>query len=232
MTTNGTGADALIFDVALRGGDSVLRSAATMSAAGTLVLFGPSGAGKTLTLRALAGLTRPTSGTIRQHGRVLYDGTNGVDVRPQERRVGYVPQHAALFPHLKVRDNVAFGVRNGNRAVRVDEVLGQLGLTALADRWPASLSGGERQRVAVARALAPRPETMLLDEPFSALDRRARLELRDWFREHVRGLVVVFVTHDAEEAIALGDHLVLLDAGRTVGEGPPATLLERAGADG
>jgi molybdate transport system ATP-binding protein len=231
MSANGNGTGGLAFDVELRGGERILRSTATMPAAGTLVLFGPSGVGKTLTLRALAGLTRPVSGTIRQRGRVLYDAASGIDVRPQERRVGYVPQHAALFPHLSVRDNVAFGVRDGRRGARVGEVLEQLGLAALGERRPASLSGGERQRVAVARALAPRPETLLLDEPFTALDRRARLELRAWFRAHVRGLVVVVVTHDAEEAVELGDHLVLLDGDRSVGEGRPADVLERMGSE-
>jgi len=219
---------ALFFDVELRLGDRLWRHGATMAGQGTLVLFGPSGVGKTLTLRALAGLIVPTSGTIRCGERVLFDAAAGACVRPQERAVGYVPQHAALFPHLSVRGNVGFGVRERNRTARVDAVLADLGLAALAARAPAALSGGERQRVAVARALAPRPRLLLLDEPFSALDRPARLDLRAWFRSHVRaqGLVVVLVTHDAEEATELGDHCVLLEGGRTVREGPPALVLD------
>ena len=198
-----------------------------MATTGTLVLFGPSGVGKTLTLRALAGLERPVSGTVRQQGRTLFDAAAGVCLRPQERRVGYVPQHAALFPHLSVRGNVAFGVHGRDRAARVDRMLAQLDLAPLADRRPAALSGGERQRVAVARALAVDPETLLLDEPFSSLDRAARTELRAWFAEHVRhrALVVVMVTHDAEEARVLGDHLVRFADGRTIAAGPPAVVL-------
>jgi molybdate transport system ATP-binding protein len=220
---------ALNFDLEIRAGHHVVRPSGTMEAPGTLVLFGRSGVGKTLTLRALAGLHAPTAGTIRQRGRVLYDGETGVTVRPQHRGMGYVPQHHLLFPHLTVRGNVAFGVRGPDRDVRVSELLARLGLTTLADRRPASLSGGERQRVAIARALAPRPETLLLDEPFSSLDREARASVRSWFREHVRELnvVVLLVTHDAAEAMEMGQRLALLEDGRTVAEGAPAAILAR-----
>lgn len=228
MTDDGA---ALAFAIEIRAGRHVIRPSATMERPGTLVLFGRSGVGKTLTLRALAGLEQPTAGTIRQHGRVLYDGAAGVVVRPQERRLGYVPQHHALFPHLTVRGNVAFGVRGPEREARVAEVLEQLELGPLADRWPAALSGGERQRVAVARALAPRPQWLLLDEPFSSLDREARAGVWSWFREHVRdrNLVVLLVTHDATEAIEMGERLALLDDGRTVAEGAPDVVLGNGG---
>ena len=221
---------ALSFDLEIRAGHHVVFPSGTMAVPGTLVLFGRSGVGKTLTLRALAGLERPTGGTIRQRGRVLYDREAGVAVQPQYRRMGYVPQHHVLFPHLTVRGNVGFGVRGPDRDARVTELLAQLGLTALADRWPAALSGGERQRVAIARALAPRPETLLLDEPFSSLDREARASVRGWFREHVRALdvVVLLVTHDATEAIEMGERLALLEDGRTVAEGAPAAILAGA----
>src|SRR5262249_25898016 len=151
----------------------------------------------------------------------------GVALRPQDRRVGYVPQHTALFPHLSVRRNVGFGVRTPDREPRVRALLERLGIAALAERRPASLSGGERQRVGVARGLAREPGLSLLDEPFSGLDRAARLDLRTWFGAHVRAqsLAVVLVTHDAEEAIALGDPLVRVDDGQTVAEGVPADVL-------
>jgi ABC-type sulfate/molybdate transport systems ATPase subunit len=219
---------ALAFAIDIHAGRHVIRPSATMERPGTLVLFGRSGVGKTLTLRALAGLEQPTAGTIRQHGRVLYDGAAGVVLRPQERRVGYVPQHHALFPHLTVRGNVGFGVRGPEREARVAEVLDQLELRPLADRRPDALSGGERQRVAIARALAPRPEWLLLDEPFTSLDQEARAGVRSWFREHVRdrSLVVLLVTHDTTEAIEMGERLVLLDDGRTAAEGDPAAVLE------
>ncbi len=221
---------ALRFHVTLRVGAREWRHQATMDGPGTLVLFGPSGVGKTLTLRAIAGLTSPVAGMIRCGERTLFDAAARVDVPPQDRGVGYVPQHAALFPYLTVRGNVGFGVARHERAARVAALLDELGMSGLADRWPAALSGGERQRVAVARALARQPTLLLLDEPFSALDRAARLDLRAWFRSHVRAQrhVVVLVTHDREEAMALGDHLALLDDGRTIAEGRPADVLATA----
>ena len=221
--------NALEFDVELRAGSFQVRHHGCMAATGTLVLFGASGSGKSLTLRALAGLSTPAAGVIRQRGRTVFDAASGCNVPPQQRRVGYVPQHGGLFPHLSVRGNVGFGVPRATRTPRVDEILESLGLTALADRRPASLAGGEAQRVAVARALATAPDTLLLDEPFSALDRTARVELGVWFREHVRrlDLVVVLVTHDADEAGTLGDHVVIVDGGRTVTEGSAESVLPR-----
>jgi molybdate transport system ATP-binding protein len=222
---------ALEFDVVLRAGGREWHHIGRMDRPGTLVLFGASGAGKTLTLRALAGLTRPASGHIRCGARTLFDEAAGVVVPPQARRVGYVPQHTGLFPYLTVRGNVGFGVPRGGRAARIAAILGELDLDALADRDPASLSGGEQQRVAIARALAPAPDLLLLDEPFSSLDRAARHDLREWFGAHVRAraLVVVLVTHDPDEARALGDRLVLVDDGATVAEGVPEDVLGSRG---
>ena len=224
-----TAAPALHFDVEIGAGGRTWHHVATMDHPGTLVLFGASGAGKTLALRSLAGLVRPSAGIIRCGTRTLFDARTGVLVRPQDRLVGYVPQHGALFPYLTVRGNVGFGVPRAERAARVAGVLRDLDLEELAERAPASLSGGEQQRVAVARALARRPSLLLLDEPFSALDQAARMELRCWFREHVRvqEMVVVLVTHDPSEALALGDRLVLVDGGLTVAEGLPAEVLAR-----
>jgi len=213
-------APALQFDVVLRAGTRTLHHTGGIAAPGTLVLFGASGAGKTLTLRALAGLRRPEAGRIQCGTRTLFDADAGVMVPPQARRVGYVPQQAALFPYLTVRGNVGFGVPRATRAARVESLLEDLDLTRLGDRDPASLSGGEQQRVAIARALATAPELLLLDEPFSSLDRPARLELRTWFAAHVRAqaLVVVLVTHDADEARALGDRMVVVEDGATIAE--------------
>jgi ABC-type sulfate/molybdate transport systems ATPase subunit len=199
--------------------------------AGVLVLFGPSGAGKTLTLRALAGLIRPISGTLRASGETLFDSGARVFVPAHKRRIGYVPQHASLFPFLNVAENVAFGLPRAERrgSAAVSELLSELGISALARSSVASLSGGERQRVALARALAVRPRLLLLDEPFASIDRAGRSELRRALRATLasRGTPAVFVTHDPDEAIELGDSMVLFERGRTAAKGTPASLLRR-----
>jgi molybdate transport system ATP-binding protein len=201
-------------------------------AAGTLVLFGPSGAGKSLTLMALAGLLRPVAGFLRVGGETVFDAERRIFVPPERRRIGYVPQHDALFPFLDVADNVAFGLRRADRRrdhPRVVALLEQLGLEALADRRPESLSGGERQRVALARALAVEPRLLLLDEPFASIDEEGRATLRRALREALSAhrTPAVLVTHDADEALALGDRLVLFETGRTTLAGDPGPLLGR-----
>ena len=198
--------------------------------AGVAVLFGPSGAGKTLTLQCLAGLLRPDAGRIVVDGRVLFDSAAAVDVRPQARRVGYVFQGYALFPHLSVADNVGFGLRDrprGERAARTAEVLERLGVAELAARSPRELSGGQRQRVALGRALATDPALLLLDEPLSALDAPLRRVLRDELRAILRDwrTAAVVVTHDFTEAYRLADRIVVYDAGRVVQSAPRSELL-------
>ena len=198
--------------------------------AGVAVLFGPSGAGKTLTLQCLAGLLRPDAGRIVVDGRVLFDAAAAVDVRPQARRVGYVFQGYALFPHLSVADNVGFGLRDrprDERAARTAEVLERLGVAELADRSPRELSGGQRQRVALGRALATDPALLLLDEPLSALDAPLRRVLRDELRAILRDwrTAAVVVTHDFTEAYRLADRIVVYDAGRVVQSAPRSELL-------
>ena len=200
-------------------------------ASGVLVLFGPSGAGKSLTLGALAGLVHPTRGLIRVSGESLYDSERKIDVKTHKRKLGYVPQHHSLFPFLDVTGNVAFGLPRSerNKNPMVPQLLEDLGLTHLASSKPASLSGGERQRVALARALAVRPRLLLLDEPFASIDQEGRVALRKTLREVLNRYKTpaVLVTHDPEEALALGDTLVRFERGRTTTSGTPASLLGR-----
>jgi iron(III) transport system ATP-binding protein len=181
-----------------------------------LAVVGPSGCGKSTLLRAVAGLTTIDSGTITAGGRVVVGA--GTWVPPERRSVGVVFQDLALFPHLSVTGNVAFGLGGGanRRRERVAEVLDLVGLQAFAGRYPHELSGGEQQRVALARALAPRPDVVLLDEPFSHLDRNLRAVVRDHTVEVLRaaGATCVFVTHDQEEAFAVGDRVAVARAGK------------------
>jgi ABC-type sulfate/molybdate transport systems ATPase subunit len=197
---------------------------------GITALFGPSGAGKTLTLRHVSGLERARSGRIALGDRVLFDVEAGIHVPPRERRIGLVFQEYALFPHLSVRGNVAYGLHDrstGDRESRVAEVLRLVGLAGYGDRSPRSLSGGERQRVALARALAPEPELLLLDEPFAALDFRVRAGLREALRDIQgrTGVPMVLVTHGLEDVRALSDTLVLIDRGRVVASGETGQIL-------
>jgi molybdate transport system ATP-binding protein len=187
----------------------------------TVALVGPSGAGKTSVLRAVAGLARPASGTIACGGETWFDASRRVDRPPEERSVGYVFQEYALFPHLTVEQNVAFGGGNADRLLR------RLRIGGLAKLKPGVLSGGERQRVALARALARSPRVLLLDEPMAALDPHTRgtvrAELHDLLRE--LALPTLLVTHDFEDAAALADRVGVLVEGRLRQVGPPAELL-------
>ena len=197
---------------------------------GVAVLFGPSGAGKTLTLQCLAGLIRPDAGRIVVDDRVLFDAGAGVDLPPQQRHVGYVFQGYALFPHLTVGENVGFGLRDRprpERARRVAEVVERLGLHGLESRLPHELSGGQRQRVALGRALAIDPALLLLDEPLSALDAPLRRALRDELREILSGwgTAAVLVTHDFTEAYRLADRIIVYENGRVIQAAARAELL-------
>ena len=195
-------------------------------------LLGPSGSGKSTLLRIVAGLERPDSGEVRLAGE---DATR---LAPQRRNVGFVFQHYAAFKHMTVRDNVAFALTIRKRPKpeireRVDELLELVQLQGFADRYPSRLSGGQRQRMALARALAARPQVLLLDEPFGALDARVRAELRDWLRrlhEEVH-VTTVFVTHDQEEAMEVADRVAVLDHGRLEQVGPPADLYDRPASE-
>src|SRR5262249_46901980 len=183
------------------------------------VLFGPSGAGKSTTLRCLAGLDRPERGVIRFGDEIWFDSARGIFLPPQRRRIGYLFQDYALFPHLRVAQNIGYGlgkVTAPERRQRIEEITALLGLVGLEDHYPSQLSGGQQQRVALARALVCRPRLLLLDEPLSALDaptrEHLRRQLRDWLVE--LRMSTILVTHDRIEALALGDHVVVLEAGR------------------
>jgi sulfate transport system ATP-binding protein len=191
----------------------------TMPHGGFLALLGPSGSGKTTLLRLLGGLEQPDTGAV------TYEGQDWLGVPARERRAGFVFQHYALFRHMRVADNIAFGLRvrsyreRPRRAEirrRVEELLALVQLDGLGDRYPSQLSGGQRQRVALARALAIEPKLLLLDEPFGALDAKVRKDLRRWLRHlHERlGLTTIFVTHDQEEALDLADEVAVMNAGR------------------
>ncbi|HEY9644913.1 MAG TPA: sulfate/molybdate ABC transporter ATP-binding protein [Chroococcidiopsis sp.] len=197
-------------------------------ATGSLVaLLGPSGSGKSTLLRVIAGLEAPDSGRVFLTGRdATYDSV-------QDRQVGFVFQHYALFKHLTVRKNIAFGleIRKWSPARiknRVEELLNLVQLGGFGDRYPSQLSGGQRQRVALARALALEPQVLLLDEPFGALDAKVRKDLRDWLRRlhdevHV---TTVFVTHDQEEAMEVSDNIVVMNHGRVEQIGSPAEIYD------
>lgn len=194
----------------------------------TLVaLLGPSGSGKSTLLRAIAGLENPDSGQILINGK----DTTGVDIR--KRNIGFVFQHYALFKHLTIRQNIAFGlqirkIRPNQIKAKVNELLELIQLEGLGDRHPSQLSGGQRQRVALARALAVQPQVLLLDEPFGALDAKVRKELRAWLRRlhdevHITS---VFVTHDQEEAMEVADEIVVMNKGKIEQIGTPSEIYD------
>ena len=188
-----------------------------------IVIAGPSGAGKTLTLKAIAGLLRPDSGHIRLDGRVLFDAATNTHLPPQTREVAYVFQDYALFPHLTVRQNVAFSLsrswRNPRRHKRhgaVDYWLDAFGLSSLAHQFPGELSGGQRQRTALARALVAEPRALLLDEPFAALDQDLRAAMRQELSDLQQRLQVpmILITHDPDDVAAFGGHVLKLYDGQ------------------
>ncbi|OLP61988.1 sulfate ABC transporter ATP-binding protein [Xaviernesmea oryzae] len=200
----------------------------TVESGELVALLGPSGSGKTTLLRMVAGLEFPDD------GHILFGGEDATLIPVRERGVGFVFQHYALFPHMTVADNIAFGMRTARAAkrsraeisARVAELLRLVQLDGLGDRFPAQISGGQRQRVALARALAVDPKVLLLDEPFGALDANVRRDLRRWLREiHAElGITTLFVTHDQEEALDLADRVVILHQGKIVQQGTPRAV--------
>jgi len=199
---------------------------------GITALFGRSGAGKTTVVNMLAGLERPDEGRIAVAGRVLFDRKKGIDLAPENRRLGYVFQEDRLFPHLSVRGNLAFGARRARAAeprVDLDSVVALLDLGGLLERRPAHLSGGEKQRVAIGRALLACPSLLLMDEPLASLDVRRRAEILP-FIENLRdriGVPIVYVTHNIDEIIRLADTVVLMDNGQVAAAGPLEEVMTR-----
>ena len=194
------------------------------------VIFGPSGAGKSTLLRLLAGLERAQGGRIVHRGRLLTDTSRGIHVKPGQRKASMVAQQPALFPHLSVAANVAYGLSDldrQRRRARVDEMLELVDARHFAERRPRDLSGGEAQRIALARALAPRPRLLLLDEPFSALDGASSdallARLQRWVTAHE--VQTVMATHDATDALAIGAEVAMLRDGRLTALGPASRVL-------
>ncbi|NAZ36411.1 ATP-binding cassette domain-containing protein [Rubellimicrobium sp. CFH 75288] len=209
------------------GGRTVVRDVSFEVEAGQVsCLLGPSGCGKSTTLRIVAGVDRPDAGTIRVEGSPVVG--EGVHVPPEARGIGLMFQDFALFPHLSVADNVAFGLprRMAGRAERVRDLLARVNMERHADALPHQLSGGEQQRVALARALAPRPRILLMDEPFSGLDGRLRDEIRDETLAVLKaeGAAVLLVTHDPAEAMRMADEILLMRDGAIVQRGAPYTI--------
>ena len=202
-----------------------------------VVLVGPNGSGKTTLLRAVAGVHRPQVGEIRVGGRVLLDTASGVDLAPEHRRVGYVPQGYGLFPHLTVLENVAFGsIQTCTEAVRHQRamaLLEEMECALLADRRPGALSGGEQQKVALARALMIDPAILLLDEPLAALDAPARRRLRGYLAAYLadRGRPAIVVTHDVRDVLALGATVYVVEEGRIVQHGSAEQLAASPATD-
>lgn len=219
------------------GAERALHPVSLSIPSGALIaLLGPSGSGKTTLLRILAGLEFPTS------GRVLFNGDDATGMSVQQRRAGFVFQHYALFRHMTVFENVAYGLRARKRKERptdaeigrrVNRLLDLIQLPDIGPRYPSQLSGGQRQRVALARALAIEPRMLLLDEPFGALDAKVRKELRQGLREihDTTGLTTVFVTHDQEEAMELADLVVVMSMGRIEQVGRPGDIKARPASE-
>jgi molybdate transport system ATP-binding protein len=195
-----------------------------------IVLFGASGCGKSSTLAVLAGLLTPEQGTIQFGSQMLLDGSGNINLSPQQRRIGYVFQNYALFPHLRVRENIYFGIDQLPKSAqqeRLDQLISIFRLDTLTERYPRELSGGQQQRVALARALAPNPQLLLLDEPFSALDDELREELREELKDlhHRLNLPILMVTHSRAEALQLAETVILMGSGSVSAIGLPAEVL-------
>jgi molybdate transport system ATP-binding protein len=224
----------LAFDIRIRQGGFLLE-AADRSRVEVLGLFGPSGAGKTTLLEAIAGIRTPQAGQIVVGEMTLFSSTDGINLRPRDRRIGYVPQDALLFPHMSARGNLLFGVRRqpltAGRQVSAElhDVAQMLEIEPLLDRRIAGLSGGERQRIALGRALMTQPALLLMDEPLAAVDRERRERILPYLLRIRRELHVplVYVTHDADELTQIADRVLMIGEGRVLRAGAPADVLGR-----
>jgi molybdate transport system ATP-binding protein len=197
---------------------------------GFSVLFGPSGAGKTSVLDCIAGIKTPDAGKIAIDGNAMFDSSQDLNLWPSQRRLAYVFQSLALFPHLSVSENVAYGLRHEPKNAATErsrKMLAQFGIEQLQARRPGDLSGGERQRVALARSLVTDPRVLLLDEPLAALDRTTRKKIVDDLRgwNAAQKVPILYVTHSVREALALGERVLVMEHGRVVASGAPSELL-------
>lgn len=197
---------------------------------GLTVLFGPSGAGKTTTLRLIAGLLPPDDGHFTLNGAVLFNSASGINIAAQHRLMGYVCQKNALFPHMTVLQNIMFGAKDlpeRRRRERARELIATLRLEGLEEKYPDEISGGQQQRVAFARAIIRNPQALLLDEPFSSLDTITRVKMRACLKGVMKNLhiPVIMVTHDIFEACHMADRMLIYSAGRIVQEGTPASII-------
>ncbi len=200
--------------------------------AGITILFGASGAGKTTLLDCIAGLHAPQRGRIEAGSTVLFDSAMGVNLPPERRKLGYLFQSPALFPHMTVEQNVEYGLASlavAERRSRAADILQSFHVAGLAERRPGEISGGERQRVGLARSLITRPRVLLLDEPLTALDAvtKARIvdDLREWNQRHA--VPILYVTHDRQEVFGLGERMLVLEKGRVIAQGLPQEVLQR-----
>ena len=212
--TSGTGTMDLHFELSIQPGQAV-------------ALYGPSGSGKSSIIRMIAGLMRPDSGTIKASGDVWFDHTKSINKRPQQRDIGVVFQDPALFPHMTVRDNIAYSQYEGTAGDAIEEILQLMELTNLADKMPRLLSGGQKQRVALARAIVRRPALLLLDEPTSAMDTALRLRMQEYILSAQQKLkmTVILVTHDVLEILRLANYAMVIENGRILSKGKPADIL-------
>lgn len=204
---------------------------AFVAESGITILFGPSGSGKTTTLRAISGIIRPDAGSIRVNGRVYFDSEAGIDLSIQQRRVGYVFQDYALFPHLTAEQNVSYGIKEKTETLRRDRAGAMLALfkvETVRHRYPQNMSGGEQQRIALARALASDPAVVLLDEPLSAVDVETRSGLLDEISvaQARVGIPFIYVTHNISEATRLGASVVVMEQGRVRETGHPSAIFD------
>jgi molybdate transport system ATP-binding protein len=200
-----------------------------VSQEGIVVIFGPSGSGKSMTLQAIAGFATVDEGYIRVGERVLFDSSATIDLPPQKREVGYLLQNYALFPHMTVRRNILYGHHAPSQAVEeFHEMITLFQLEGLEDRYPKALSGGQKQRVALARALMRKPRILLLDEPLAAVDIAVRKIIRTELKLLQRKLAIpmILITHDLSEALALADKLIIYELGRVVQEGDPMEIVK------
>ncbi len=191
-----------------------------------VTIYGESGAGKTSTLQIVSGLLKPEKGLIKVNGEVWFDAEKKIDLKPQQRNIGYVFQDYALFPHMSVRQNLEFGTSKGQSSKVVSELIDLMGLEKLQHRKPNTLSGGQKQRVALARALVQQPRLLLLDEPLAALDFKIRLKLQDYLQQLHRkfGLTTLLISHDIGEIHKLSDMVFVLEKGRIVRQGNPTAI--------